>query len=174
VVEAPVLLGVALGCLVASAIWGRSALRLERSWRRIKEASGPGSAVAADLVRSAYRRELHNTLLYAIAALTAALGAVTRNVWFNLPRLLLAVPIGMTIVYGRKFMQEADLIEERASLERKAEETLSQEELAPKRWAARLAPQDLPGFEGFEIGRVYEAGTGLMAGDFYDLFPVGP
>jgi sigma-B regulation protein RsbU (phosphoserine phosphatase) len=71
-------------------------------------------------------------------------------------------------------MQEADLIEERASLERKAEETLSQEELAPKRWAARLAPQDLPGFEGFEIGRVYEAGTGLMAGDFYDLFPVGP
>ncbi len=173
-VEAPVLLGVALGCLVASAIWGRSALRLERSWRRIKEASGPGSAVAADLVRSAYRRELHNTLLYAIAALTAALGAVTTNVWFNLPRLLLAVPIGMTIVYGRKFMQEADLIEERASLERKAEETLSQEELAPKRWAARLAPQDLPAFEGFEIGRVYEAGTGLMAGDFYDLFPLGP
>ena len=27
---------------------------------------------------------------------------------------------------------------------------------------------------GFEIGRVYQAGTGLMAGDFYDLFRVAP
>jgi sigma-B regulation protein RsbU (phosphoserine phosphatase) len=80
----------------------------------------------------------------------------------------------MTLIYGRRFIQEAGLLEERASLERKAEETLSQEQLAPRRWAARLAPQDLPAFEGFEVGRVYEAGTGLMAGDFYDLFPVGP
>ncbi len=172
--EAPVLLVVALGCLVASAIWGRSALRLERSWRRIREGSGTGSSVAADLARSAYRKEVHNTLLYAIAALIAALGAVGDTGWLALPRLLLGVPIAMTLIYGRKFIQEAGLLEERASLERRAEETLSQEQLAPKRWAARLAPQDLPAFEGFEIGRVYEAGTGLMAGDFYDLFPVGP
>ena len=172
--EAPVLLVVALGCLVASAIWGRSALRLERSWRRIREGSGTGSSVAADLARSAYRKEVHNTLLYAIAALIAALGAVGDNGLLGLPRLLLGVPIAMTLIYGRKFIQEAGLLEERASLERKAEETLSQEQLAPRRWAARLAPQDLPAFEGFEIGRVYEAGTGLMAGDFYDLFPVGP
>ena len=34
--------------------------------------------------------------------------------------------------------------------------------------------QDLPTIEGFEIGRVYEAGTGMMAGDFYDVFRVGP
>jgi serine phosphatase RsbU (regulator of sigma subunit) len=173
-VEAPVLLVVAFGCLVASAIWGRSALRLERSWRRIRDVSGDGPSVAADLARSAYRKEVHNTLLYAVAALTAALGAVSNNGWLTLPRLLLGVPIAMTLVYGRKFMEEAGLLEERASLERKAEETLSQEQLAPKRWAARLAPQDLPAFEGFEVGRVYEAGTGLMAGDFYDLFTVGP
>jgi sigma-B regulation protein RsbU (phosphoserine phosphatase) len=172
--EAPVLLVVALGCLVASAIWGRSALRLERSWRRIREGSGTGSSVAADLARSAYRKEVHNTLLYAIAALIAALSAMDDQGWVALPRLLLALPIAMTLIYGRKFIQEAGLLEERASLERKAEETLSQEQLAPRRWAARLAPQDLPAFEGFEVGRVYEAGTGLMAGDFYDLFPVGP
>ncbi len=171
--EAPVLLVVALGCLVASAIWGRSALRLERSWRRIREGSGTGSSVAADLARSAYRKEVHNTLLYAIAAVTAALGAVSTNGWVGAVRLLLAIPIAMTIIYGRRFIQEADLIEERASLERKAEETLSQDELAPRRWAARLAPQDLPPVEGFEVGQVYEAGTGLMAGDFYDVFPVG-
>lgn len=59
-------------------------------------------------------------------------------------------------------------------LERRAEEVLSQEELAPRRWAARLAPDDLPDFAGFEVGRVYQAGTGLMAGDFYDLFRVAP
>ncbi|HWC10609.1 MAG TPA: PP2C family protein-serine/threonine phosphatase [Acidimicrobiales bacterium] len=170
--EAPVLLVAALGCLVASAIWARSALRLERSWRRIREGSGTGSSVAADLARSAYRKEVHNTLLYAIAALIAALSAIGDRGWVALPRLLLGVPIGMTIIYGRRFIQEAGLLEERASLERKAEETLSQEQLAPRRWAARLAPQDLPAFEGFEVGRVYEAGTGLMAGDFYDLFPV--
>ena len=51
---------------------------------------------------------------------------------------------------------------------------LSQEELAPRRWAARLAPEDLPDFAGFELGRVYQAGTGLMAGDFYDVFRVAP
>ncbi len=135
--------------------------------------SGPGSSVAADLARSAYRKEVHNTLLYAIAAVTAALGAVSTNGWLSGVRLLLAIPIAMTIVYGRRFIQEADLIEERASLERKAEETLSQDELAPRRWAARLAPQDLPPVEGFEVGQVYEAGTGLMAGDFYDVFPSG-
>jgi serine phosphatase RsbU (regulator of sigma subunit) len=37
-----------------------------------------------------------------------------------------------------------------------------------------LAPEDLPEFPGFEVGRVYEAGSGLMAGDFYDLFQIGP
>jgi len=172
-VEAPILLLVALGCAVAGAIWGRSAQRLERSWRRIRDATGGGPSVAADLARSAYRKEVHNTLLYFIAALTAALGAFSNNAWLNATRLLLGVPIAMTLIYGRRFISEAGLIEERASLERKAEETLSQEELAPRRWAARLAPQDLPGVEGFEIGQVYEAGTGLMAGDFYDLFPVG-
>jgi len=170
-VEAPILLVLAFGCLVAGAIWGRSAQRIERSWRRIRDASG-GPSVAADLARSAYRKELHNTLLYAIAAVTAAIGAVSSNSWANATRLLLAVPIAMTFIYGRRFIAEAGLIEQRASLERKAEETLSQEELAPRRWAARLAPQDLPAVEGFEVGQVYEAGTGLMAGDFYDLFPV--
>ena len=44
----------------------------------------------------------------------------------------------------------------------------------PRRWAERLAPEDLPDIAGFEVGRVYQAGTGLMAGDFYDVFRVAP
>jgi len=93
--------------------------------------------------------------------------------WPRLTQGLLVIPIVMTMVWGQRFLSEADLIEERASLERRAEEVLSQEDLAPRRWAARLAPQDLPEFEGFEVGRAYEPGTGLMAGDFYDITPTG-
>src|SRR5439155_26537 len=32
----------------------------------------------------------------------------------------------------------------------------------------------LPEFPGFEVGRAYEPGSGLMAGDFYDLYQTGP
>jgi serine phosphatase RsbU (regulator of sigma subunit) len=172
-VRYPLLLAVALGCAVAAVIWGRSTLRLQRSWKRMS-GGGPGTEVAADLARSAYRKELHNTFLYAVAAITAALGSLSTSDWLNIVRLLFAVPIGMTIIYGRRFLEDAHRIEERAHLERRAEEVLSQEELAPRRWAARLAPQDLPAFEGFEIGSAYEPGTGLMAGDFYDICTTGP
>ena len=57
-------------------------------------------------------------------------------------------------------------------MEKRAEEALNQETLAPRAWAGRLAPDDLPVFSGFEVGRIYQAGTGLMAGDFFDLFKV--
>ncbi|MCA1691027.1 MAG: serine/threonine-protein phosphatase [Actinobacteria bacterium] len=171
--ENRVLLVVAAGCLAAAVVWGRSALRLERSWKRIQSRSADGGTGAADLARSAYRKEVHNTLLYLIAGVSALIGGLTDNLLLNLPSLLIAVPIVMTLAYGRRFTREADLLEERAALERRAEEVLSQEELAPRRWADRLAPQQLPDFEGFEVGQVYEAGSGLMAGDFYDVYMVG-
>jgi serine phosphatase RsbU (regulator of sigma subunit) len=59
-------------------------------------------------------------------------------------------------------------------IERRAQEALDQQELAPKAWAARLAPEELPEFSGFDVGRVYQAGTGLMAGDFFDVFQASP
>ncbi|HWW53682.1 MAG TPA: hypothetical protein VNY84_07930 [Acidimicrobiales bacterium] len=48
---------VAVGCVVASSVWGRSSLRQQRAWRRIAgEVSPTGAgAEAADLVRSAFR-----------------------------------------------------------------------------------------------------------------------
>jgi sigma-B regulation protein RsbU (phosphoserine phosphatase) len=60
----------------------------------------------------------------------------------------------------------------RADVEQKAREVLSQEELAPIQWAARLAPSVLPDLVGFEIGSAYQPGSGAMAGDFYDVFKV--
>jgi len=172
-VEYPYLLVVAIACVLAATIWGRSAVRLERSWRRIRGGSGPAGSIAADLARAAYRKEMHNTVLYVAAGAAAGISAVSRSPWVHVGWALVAVPVAMTLVNGRRFADDASLIEERASLERRAEEVLSQEELAPRRWAARLAPQDLPVFEGFELGRVYEAGTGLMAGDFYDVYATG-
>src|SRR3546814_5783643 len=83
-------------------------------------------------------------------------------------------PVGLSVIFGINSRREARRAEDRSLLERRAEEVLSQEELAPRKWAARLAPEELPDFAGFELGRVYQAGTGLMAGDFYDVFRVAP
>jgi serine phosphatase RsbU (regulator of sigma subunit) len=80
----------------------------------------------------------------------------------------------MSVRYGRNFIYEAELAESRSILLRRAEEVMQQADLAPRRWAQRLAPSDLPAVEGFEIGTVYEPGTGSMAGDFYDLYRTAP
>ena len=168
----PLLLPVAVACATAAVIWGRSAMHLNRAWKRITE--GAAGSVSADLARSAYRKELHTTLLYALAAVAFGAASVSKDFLFDIPAYLILIPVILTLIYGHRFQDEARMAEERTKLERRAEEVLSQTELAPRRWAARLAPEELPIFEGYEVGHVYEAGTGLMAGDFYDFFPVGP
>jgi sigma-B regulation protein RsbU (phosphoserine phosphatase) len=170
-VERLYLVPIVFGALAATVIWGRSALRVHRMSRRI--AAGQSTEAAA-LAWSSFRKELHTAIVYGIATVSLALAAVWTHPAVELPLLLLVVPIAMTLTYGQRFLEEAALIEQRAALERRAEEALSQQELAPRRWATRLAPEDLPEFPGFEVGRVYEAGSGLMAGDFYDLFQTAP
>ncbi len=163
-------------CVVCAAVWGRSSRRLLRAWRRM-EAEGERLGIGADardLARSQFRKEVHTTVLYlVIAAVSLAVaGLAPRPGALSLVAVL--VPVGVTLRYGPRFLAEARVAEQRAVLERRAEEVLSQEELAPKRWAARLAPPDLPPIEGFEVGRVYEPGSGAMAGDFYDLYQTAP
>ena len=175
----PVLLGVAAGCAVAAVVWLRSSLRLQRAWRRIQRMAASPAAPAIDdaatrLAGSAFRKELHTGVLYAILAGALAFSSLSDAVAFDLPLLFLAVPIAGTVLYGRRFLKEAGEWEQRSLLERRAEEVLEQEGLAPRAWAARLAPRELPPIEGFEVGQVYEPGTGLMAGDFYDIYPTGP
>ena len=85
------------------------------------------------------------------------------------------MPVALSLRYGPRVRStHARLTESRPQLERRAEEVLAQEELAPRRWAARLAPEEVPEFPGFEVGTLYQAGTGMMAGDFYDVFRTGP
>ena len=168
--QVPFLVVVAAMCLAASAIWGRSALRLERVYRRLERQEGVGHE-AISVVRVAFRKDATFALLMwlvAVATGVASLGQRFR------PALSLAlIPAIVSFWYSRQFLGQAALFEQRAKLERRAEEVLAQESLAPLRWSARLAPDELPSMQGFEVGSVYEPGAGSMAGDFYDIYPIG-
>ncbi len=171
--EQPVLVVVALASLVAAIEWGRSAQRLQRVWLRVEGEYGT-DAEAAMLARSAFRKDLHTAVLYSALAISIGIISLWDARGADLFLVVVLVPVTVSVVFGRDFVRDARLAEDRSTLERRAEEVLSQEELAPRRWAARLAPEELPDFAGFELGRVYRAGTGLMAGDFYDVFRLAP
>jgi serine phosphatase RsbU (regulator of sigma subunit) len=165
--DQPLLALVSVGCVVAAAVWGRSARYRQKLYRRLERDSG--DADLKSLALSDFRKDLHTTVLYAVLALATAVAAVMdRSAVIVL--LLVAIPIALSLIFGRNFINDARIEHSRSELERRAQEVLVQEELAPRRWAARLAPEDLPDFPGFEVGRVYQAGSGLMAGDFYDVF----
>jgi serine phosphatase RsbU (regulator of sigma subunit) len=168
----PLLLLVAGACAIAAGVWARSARRLQKVASRAEHEFGRTSD-AATVGRSAFRKDVHSTVLYAVLALAAGGGAfISRDSgWLFV---LVLIPVGVSIIFGRDFVRDSRLAESRFEIERRAEEVLSQEDLAPRRWADRLAPEDLPEITGFEVGRVYQAGTGMMAGDFYDVFRVGP
>jgi len=167
-----VLAGVAAGCLGAALLWWRSTRRLAGVVRRLEQGVGAGTE-AAFLARSSFEKDRHATVTYAgLAAAALAMLVARRDLDFA-PLLVVAVPVTLSVLSSRRFLATARLTETRAALERRAEEVLEQEQLAPLRWAARLAPSDLPDTPGFEVGSVYEPGTGAMAGDFYDLVPTG-
>ena len=171
--DKPILAVVALACALAAIVWGRSARYLQRVGVRLAAETGVDSD-ATVLARSQFRKEVHAALLYAILGLASlAVSFSDRNDTDVLYAFIL-VPAALALVYGRDLIREARLIEGRASIERRAEEVLSQEDLAPRRWAERLAPDDLPTVPGFEIGRVYQPGTGVLAGDFYDVYQLSP
>jgi serine phosphatase RsbU (regulator of sigma subunit) len=171
----PVLVAIGVGCAAGAAVWGRSSLRLLRAARRAEASvAGSGSGErSAQLLRAAFQKEVHVTVVYAVVGLTNLIASISKNWLFDLPRLLVLLPIAFSLAMSRRLLQDAVALEERARLDRRIEEILAQEQLAPARWADRLAPEELPVIEGFEIGHVYQSGEGAMAGDFYDLFPTG-
>ncbi len=164
---------VAAACLVAAGFWTRSALVHRRAWQRAVDEYGARSD-AAVLARSAFRKEVHATTVYVALLVATGIGLVdkTRNSIYALS--LVLVPVGLSFVFARDFLQSVRISAERFTIERRAVEVLTQEQLAPKAWASRLAPEELPDLTGFELGRVYQAGTGMMAGDFYDVFRLSP
>jgi serine phosphatase RsbU (regulator of sigma subunit) len=170
--DQPLLAFVSVGCAFAAAVWGRSARYRQKLYRRLQRESG--DADLKSLALSDFRKDLHTTILYALLAVATGAGAVLGRGNGPIVLLLVLVPVALSLVFGRNFINEARIEHSRSELERRAQEVLVQEELAPRRWAARLAPEELPDFTGFEVGRVYQAGSGLMAGDFYDVFRPAP
>ncbi len=162
----------AVACGLAALVWFRSARRLGRVHRRVAAERGP-VADASVLARSAYRKDVHTTTLYAVLSGSCAALALSRSAGVELMFGLILVPVVVSVLSARDFVKESRLADDRYDIERRAEEVLDQDQLAPQRWAARLAPDQLPTVPGFEIGRVYKAGTGLMAGDFFDVYDLG-
>ena len=162
----------ALCCALTTVFYVRSARHRLRTKRLIESdaAAHPEALVLAD---ASFRKEIHGVMLYGLLVVVAPL--VGRVDWENITAVLgvLAVPAVASMVWARSAVQEARIARNRYAIERRAEQALEQEQLAPKAWAARLAPEEVPDFSGFEIGRVYQAGSGLMAGDFFDVHRVG-
>jgi sigma-B regulation protein RsbU (phosphoserine phosphatase) len=170
--DQPWLLVLAVAAVAAMAVWARSARYRQRQLRRTEAGGGDPDLVA--LVRSDLRKDTLATAMWGLVAVTAVVMSFRAATDATVVLLVLIVPAVISVVLGRNFVAEARVAQARAELERRAQEVLDQEELAPRRWAARLAPEDLPDVSGFEIGRVYQAGSGLMAGDFYDLVRLSP
>lgn len=170
-------------CLFAAGVFARAARHRYRFLLRVEHThAGEGYdeegetayEAAHTLAQSSFRRDAHSALLYGALTVVAALTAVLESRAVAAVLALVVVPALFPLWWGRRSVAEARLTQERFEMERRAEETLSQGDLAPRAWAGRLAPDDLPDFAGYEMGRVYQAGEGVMAGDFFDVFRVGP
>ena len=105
-----------------------------------------------ELSRSDYRKDVLATVLYGSLALACAVEAVSSSATAGARPRAGAAPAVASLLLGRNFVKEARLEHGRTELERRAQEVLVQDELAPRRWAERLAPDDLPQIEGFELG----------------------
>src|SRR5207237_5366316 len=123
--------------------------------------------------RTSFLKDVHAAVLYGALAAFAVAESVSADRRVDLALFVLVVPTLLSWRYGGVFLEHARLSERRAQLEQRAQEVLVQEALAPKRWSARLAPEEVDEIAGFDIGTVYRAGTGLMAGDFYDVHRTG-
>lgn len=163
---------VAAASIGAAIVWGRSARYRARVLRKVEAESGDADIKA--LARSDFSKDLHTAVLYAVIGTAFGVAAFAARDYWVAVTLLVLVPVAVSFLLSKNFVRDARVAQGRSELERRAQEVLTQDALAPRRWAARLAPEELPDFPGFEVGRVYQAGTGMMAGDFYDVFPVAP
>ena len=156
----PWLAAAAVFCAVAAALWGRAAARLARAARRIEAetASSSHGRDATELARAAFDKDLHTALLYAILTVGFAVASISTSGWYQIPLLAVGIPVVVSIRYAPRFFDEARLAENRAMLERRAEEVLAQEELAPRRWADRLAPEEPAAHRGLRAGPGVRAG----------------
>src|SRR3546814_1860487 len=129
--EQPILAAVALLCAVAARVWGRTALRFQQSWHRSQGENGTASDQAI-LAGAAFRKELHAALLYGLLAVASLVVGIAGTAEAAALFALVSIPVGMSLYYNRDFRRVACIAEDRNELERKAQEVLTQDELAPR------------------------------------------
>ncbi|MCC6435597.1 MAG: hypothetical protein IT196_11250, partial [Acidimicrobiales bacterium] len=136
-------------CALAALTWARSARLRRRIAEKVARDYG-AEADAAELSRATWKKDSLTAMTWLVVTLavfaSGLAGLQGRPSW---PFVALAVPAVASLVMGRGFTRQARLSQARWQLERKAEETLEQDELSPKRWAERLAPAALPTLAGF-------------------------
>ena len=162
----------ALSCALATVFYIRSA-RYRLRVRRLIETDAGHHPEALALAEASFRKEVHGAVVYGLLVLSAVLVGRVGGSNITVVLGLLGAPAVMSVWWARTAVEESRMARNRYALELRAEQALEQEHLAPKAWAARLAPEQVPDFSGFEIGRVYQSGSGLMAGDFFDVHRVG-
>lgn len=161
----------AAAAMSAAAVWGRSVRYRARVVAQLDQASGDGDLKR--LARAGLRKDVHAVVLYLVVTVLALVGAAGgANGWLLAAGALVLVPAGFTVALGRTFVADARTEMGRSQLERRAQEVLVQEQLAPRRWAERLAPAELPDIDGLEVGSAYQPGAGMLAGDFYDVVAI--
>lgn len=156
-------------CLTASLLHVRSA-RLR--WRLVQliQTTHSNEGDAFSLAYRAFRKEVQTAFIFSLVTVVAALMTWLDNLDLSVILGVLIVPAVVSILESRSSLGEVRMARNRFDIETRYKDTLEQKDLAPKAWAARLAPDQTPDFSGFEIGRVYEAGSGLMSGDFFDVY----
>lgn len=170
----------AAACAVAALVWARSARMRYGLIGKLEEdvkaaATSSNAFIALQLARIGFKKELHAVAIYSILAFGLGITATSSAIEsVQLLGLLVLIPAIYTVSLYRTAGNEIAMLRQQISIEKKAEEALEQDNLAPKAWAGRLAPDELPDLTDFEVGRVYQAGSGLMAGDFFDVFQIAP
>ena len=181
--------------LAASVSWLRSGFFYLKHWRNLRteeklfQKAQSGNLNGADeddqavvnpnissdqiqLARIEYQKAFHTFLIYiGLTVISITINIFVDSNW-KLILLVLALPTIISISWINLNEQEKQYIEKRSDREKRAEVALTQDQLAPRAWAERLAPENLPEFEGLEVAKLYQAGSGLIAGDFYDVFRV--
>ncbi len=169
-----IVLGIlALVAAATAGVYAHSA-RLRLRLVHLVESDATVDVEGHSLAFASYRKEAHTSIVYGLIAIAAAIVAFVDGTAITSVFGVLILPAIAALWWSRGSSREARMARNRYDIERRAGEALEQEQLAPKAWAARLAPEEVPDFSGFEIGRVYQAGSGLMAGDFFDVHRVGP
>lgn len=161
----------ALLCGGAAVVWIRSTIARRQVATRLSAES-----IDPDLWRLAdeeYKRDLQSSVFAVAATLALVVVALVRiETVAAVAVSTLAISPAITLLRRKRLIEAARIAAGRAEIEKRAREVLTQEELAPLQWAARLAPSSFPDLPGFEIGQAYQPGSGAMAGDFYDVFKI--